>query len=54
MIGEVPGHPGLVAAFGHSHYGLMMAPRTGRIVSAVVRGEDPGIDMQSVSISRFD
>ena len=32
-IGPLPGLPNLCAAFGHSHYGLGMAPATGRLVA---------------------
>lgn len=52
-IGEVPGHKGLFAAFGHSHYGLMMAPRTGRIVADLVRGVRPNVDLSPYRVDRF-
>ena len=32
-IGQVNGADGLYTAFGHSHYGLMMAPKTGELVA---------------------
>lgn len=53
VVCEVPGKPGLFAAFGHSHYGLMMAPRTGRLVRDLVLGNDPGMDTGPLSIERF-
>jgi len=34
-IGEVTGLPNLISAFGHSHYGLMMAPKTGYLVADI-------------------
>ncbi len=52
-LGEVPGHTGLFAAFGHSHYGFGMAPNTGRVVAEVVRGAVPNIDMSPYRIDRF-
>lgn len=52
-IGEIPGFPGLVAAFGHSHYGLMMAPATGRIVADVAAGARPNIDLSPYRPDRF-
>jgi len=52
-IGEFPGYPGLIAAFGHSHYGLMMAPKTGLIVSDLIIGKDPEIDLTSFKPDRF-
>ncbi|MBT6096037.1 MAG: FAD-binding oxidoreductase [Rhodospirillaceae bacterium] len=52
-LGEVPGHAGLFAAFGHSHYGFGMAPNTGRVVAEVVSGAMPNIDMAPYRIDRF-
>ncbi len=52
-IGEVPGHPGLVAAFGHSHYGFGMAPQTGVIVSELVSGGQPNVDLAPYRLDRF-
>lgn len=52
-IGEIEGHPGLIAAFGHSHYGLMMAPKTGRIVADIVSGTPPNIDLSPYNPLRF-
>jgi D-amino-acid dehydrogenase len=52
-LGQVPGQRNLFAAFGHSHYGFSMGPNTGRIVAAVVAGENPGVDMTPYSASRF-
>lgn len=52
-LGEVPGYPGLYCGFGHSHYGLMMAPKTGRILASLIKGERPNIEMSATSIARF-
>jgi len=52
-IGEVPGQPGLFAAFGHSHYGLGMAPMTGRIVADLATGTQPNLDLSPYSLTRF-
>lgn len=52
-IGEVPDHPGLFSAFGHSHYGFGMAPQTGRIVSELVSGERPNVSLDPYRIERF-
>ena len=52
-IGTVPDHPGLFAAFGHSHYGFGMAPNTGRIIAGVVSGEPTNVDMVPYRIERF-
>ncbi len=53
MIGEMPHHPGLFAAFGHCHYGLGMAPNTGRVVAGLVAREPTNIDLRPYSITRF-
>ncbi|MDH3475683.1 MAG: FAD-binding oxidoreductase [Rhodospirillales bacterium] len=52
-IGEVPGHPNLYAAFGHSHYGFGMAPNTGRIVADLVTGGGTSIDIGPYRVGRF-
>ena len=52
-IGEVPGRPDLFTAFGHSHYGLGMAPETGRIVAELVTGASPNLDLSPYAIDRF-
>jgi len=53
MIGEFPGNRGLFAAFGHSHWGLMTAPKTGEIVADMVRGTPSNIDLTAFRTSRF-
>ena len=52
-LGELPGYPGLIAAFGHSHYGFGMAPQTGRVIAEIVTGAAPNIDMTPYRIDRF-
>lgn len=52
-IGELPGLAGLFAAFGHSHYGLMMAPATGRVVADLVTATPPNVDLAPYSVNRF-
>ena len=52
-IGEVEGLPNLIMAFGHSHYGLMMAPETGRIVSEIVTRSEERIDLKPYHPLRF-
>lgn len=53
MLGEMPDHPGLICAFGHSHYGLMMAPKTGRVVADVVSGARHNVDLSAYAAGRF-
>ncbi|PJE26858.1 D-amino-acid dehydrogenase [Pseudooceanicola antarcticus] len=52
-LGPVRGQPGLYAAFGHSHYGLMMAPKTGEIIADLLSGRDPGLDLAPYDPLRF-
>ena len=53
MIGELPNHRGLFAAFGHCHYGLGMAPNTGRIVAEIIAKEPTNLDLAPYSTTRF-
>lgn len=53
VIGELPGLPGLIGAFGHSHWGFMMGPRTGRIVADLASGAPTNIDLSPYSAARF-
>lgn len=52
-IGDVPGLPGVIAAFGHGHTGLTAAPMTGRIAAMLAVGETPNIDVSAYSLKRF-
>lgn len=52
-LGKIPGHPGLFANFGHSHYGLMMAPKSGAVAAQIVCGEVPNIPLEPYSLGRF-
>jgi D-amino-acid dehydrogenase len=51
-LGEVPGRPGLLLAFGHAHCGLMMAPMTGRVIADLVTGQSD-LDLAPYSVDRF-
>lgn len=53
MLGPVPGAPGLFAAFGHSHHGLMMAPASGEVVAGLVTGARPNNDLSPYAVDRF-
>ncbi len=52
-IGQLNGKEGLYTAFGHSHYGLMMAPKTGELVADLVSGRSPNINLDPFSLARF-
>ena len=53
VIGAVPGFPKLYVAFGHSHYGLGMAPATGRLLAEGLVGTPPNEERSRLSIERF-
>ena len=53
-IGEIPGRPGLYAAFGHSHYGMSMAPMTGRLVADLATGTAPNLELAPFAVGRFN
>ncbi len=52
-IGDVPGLPGVIAAFGHGHTGLTAAPMTGRLAAMIAVGDTPNIDVTPYSLGRF-
>ena len=43
----------VVYAFGHGHLGLTMSVTTGRLVTALMAGQDTGLDMTPYRIDRF-
>jgi D-amino-acid dehydrogenase len=53
VIGRSPRFSNTVFAFGHGHCGVMMGPRTGELVAALLAGRDPGIDMTPYRVERF-
>ena len=52
-LGPISEQPGLYAAFGHSHYGLMMAPKTGELIADLVAGVAPNTDLAPFEPLRF-
>lgn len=53
MIGEMPGQPGLHLNFGHSHYGLMMAPKSGEVTASMIANAPLNEDMTPFRVGRF-
>jgi len=53
VIGNIPGYTGLIGAFGHSHWGFMMGPKTGQIVADLVSEINPNINLDPFSLTRF-
>lgn len=52
-IGPVARHPGLFAAVGHGHDGMIGAPSTGRLIAELVTGAPPHIDPTPYGLTRF-
>jgi D-amino-acid dehydrogenase len=52
-IGEIDGFPDLITAFGHSHWGLMMAPKTGQIVADLATVARTNLDLSPYRPNRF-
>lgn len=53
VIGRSPGVLNVYYAFGHGHMGLTFGPTTGRLISEVVSGRTPDIDMSPYRVDRF-
>ncbi len=53
LIGEVPGTQGAFFGFGHDHVGLTGGPKTGQILSRLISGRRPNIDLSPYSPARF-
>jgi D-amino-acid dehydrogenase len=53
VIGKVPKQPGLFVNFGHSHHGLMMAPKSGDVLANTLMQNSINEDVSSIFISRF-
>lgn len=53
VLDRVPNAEGLVVAMGFSGHGFCLGPVTGRIMSALVRGEAPGFDLAPFRLDRF-
>jgi glycine/D-amino acid oxidase-like deaminating enzyme len=52
-IGPLPGHPRVLAAFGHQHIGLTTAAVTGVIVRDLVLGARPAFELAAYAPGRF-
>ncbi len=53
VIGEVPGIKGAYTGFGHHHIGLTAGPKTGRLLSQMISGKKPNIDVGVYSPARW-
>jgi sarcosine oxidase subunit beta len=53
ILGETDGVDGLFQASGFSGHGFMIAPKVGQLMSKVIRGEKPDLDISSLNARRF-
>ena len=53
MLGDVSGHQGLFLNFGHAHYGLMMAPKSGELIAQLICGKVASHEINDFSPGRF-
>lgn len=53
VIGAAPGVSDCWFAFGHQHLGLTFGARTGQIVTDLIAGRDPGVDLKPFRADRF-
>jgi D-amino-acid dehydrogenase len=54
MVGRSHKNPNVIFAFGAQHLGLTIGPKVGRLVTQIVTGETPNVDMSPLAIDRFD
>lgn len=52
-VSKLAGHNNLFAAFGHGHYGLSMAPKTGQVIADMITDTSPNVDVTPYSADRF-
>ncbi|CAH1696768.1 FAD-binding oxidoreductase [Hyphomicrobiales bacterium] len=53
FIGPVPGQPDIIVATGHGHLGLSMSALTGRLVTEIIAGHTPSVDLAPLAVERF-
>jgi D-amino-acid dehydrogenase len=53
MLGRAPRCERAFLAYGHGHFGLMAAPATGQVISDLVAGREPRIDITPFRPDRF-
>ncbi len=53
VIGRSPAHPNLVIATGHAMLGMTYGPVTGQLVSELVAGVTPSMDLTPLRVERF-
>lgn len=53
VIGRSPDHSNVYFGFGHGHIGLTLAARTGELITDLVAGRAPDIDMTPYRVERY-
>lgn len=53
VIGAAHKHEHLWFAFGHGHQGFTLGPATGKLLAAMMAGEQPTVDMTPFRSDRF-
>jgi D-amino-acid dehydrogenase len=53
VVGRAPGQPGLWLSYGHAHWGLTLAPATGRLIAEMMTGGTPFCDPAPYAADRF-
>jgi D-amino-acid dehydrogenase len=53
ILGAAPGRPGIFLALGHGHFGMTGGPPSGRIVSRLMTGKAPEVDVAAYAATRF-
>ncbi|PWV97151.1 glycine/D-amino acid oxidase-like deaminating enzyme [Hoeflea marina] len=53
VMGELPGAPGVILAFGNGHLGLTQSAAMGRLAADLVAGKAPSIDIRPFRPDRF-
>jgi len=53
VISRSPLHPSVFYAFGHGHLGLTMAGITGKLITELMSGRSPSLDLEKLRVDRF-
>lgn len=53
VIGGSPKFPNVYYAFGHGHMGLSWGPTTGRLITELIAGRTPAVDLYPYRVDRF-
>lgn len=54
ILGTVPGVDGYYQAVGFSGHGFMLAPIVGKLISEMIVGKEPSIDISDLDLGRFE